>query len=251
MSTLFVGQSHVAAIRAARQARRDSGGKFKRTRGIHTLEQRYIPELEGMEDEATARFGPLLRADLEEERALYAPTVASVMGGNAHNALALVRHPRGYDFRLPGEDSGPPPQPDDEPIPFALARAALLQHLGADFLRLRMLRDVVGPFVHVESPPPLRDDALIREQADAFFKEQAIATLGVAPAGLRWRMWRLNALLFRERVEALGCAFLPVPAEVQDEVGFLRPELAADATHGNAAYGEIVIRAVEALRSGG
>jgi hypothetical protein len=251
VSTLFVGQSHVAAIRAARQARRDGGGKHKRTRGIHTLEQRYVPELVGMEDPATAAFGPLLRADLDEELSLYRPTVASVLGGNAHNALALVRHPRGYDFLLAGDEQGPARAASDELIPLALVRAALLAQLGADFLRLRMLRDAVGPFVHVESPPPLRDDRLIAERADAFFRDQAIATLGVAPAGLRWRMWRLNSMLFREQVAALGCRFLAVPAEAQDADGFLRPELAADATHGNVAYGEIIIRAVEAVHAGG
>jgi hypothetical protein len=241
VTTLFVGQSHVAAIRAAHQVRRASVAKFKRTRGIHTLEDRYIPEIED------DRFGRALRAELEQEIALYRPRVASMMGGNAHNALALVRHPRGYDFRLPDEHQGPPIEDGAEPLPFALARAALAQHLATDFLRLRLLRDVVGPFVHVESPPPLRDDALIRARADGFFKDAAIDTLGVAPAGLRWRMWRLNSRLFREAVEALGCRFLPVPAAVQDADGFLRPELAADATHGNADYGQILITAVESL----
>jgi hypothetical protein len=247
VSTLFVGQSHVTAIRAARQARREAGIKRGRTRGIHTLEERFRPEIENLDDPAQARFGASLQAELADEVATYHPRVASLIGGNAHNALALIRHPRGYDFRLPGNEQGPPHTVGDEPLPFDLVHGALLAHLGGDLIRLRLLRDAVGPFVHVESPPPLRDDDLIRERADTFFKDRAIATLGVAPAGLRWRMWRLNAMIFREAVEALNCRFLPVPREVQDEDGFLKPELAADATHGNAAYGEIIIQAVKDL----
>jgi hypothetical protein len=251
MSTLFVGQSHVGAIRAAHQMRRASEQKFKRTRGIHTFEERYRPEMEDVDDPVAARFGPGLRAELEQEIELYNPRIASMIGGNAHNALALVRHPRSFDFRLPRGDQGPPPESGAEPIPFAVIRATLASHIGADLLRLRLLRDVIGPFVHVESPPPLRDDHFIREHADAYFKAStAIDTLGVAPAGLRWRMWRLNSLLFRESVEALGCQFLPVPAKVQDADGFLRPDLAADATHGNAEYGHIIITAVEELGRG-
>ncbi|WP_294389723.1 hypothetical protein [uncultured Sphingomonas sp.] len=248
MTTLFVGQSHVGAIRAAHQARRATGGKFKRTRGIHTLEQGYAPEMEGMDDPATARFGPLLRAELEQDIALYRPRLFSMMGGNAHNALALIRHPRGYDFRLPGEEAqGPPPEDQAEPVPFALVSTTLERHLELDFLRLRMLRDAAGAFVHVESPPPVRSETLIRERADAFFKDNAIDTLGVAPVGLRWRMWRLNARLFRAQVESLGCRFMPVPDEAKDADGFLREELAGDATHGNADYGQIILRAAEDL----
>jgi hypothetical protein len=251
MSTLFVGQSHVGAIRAAHQMRRASERKFKRTRGIHTFEERYRPEIEDADDPATARFGPGLCAELEQEIALYNPRIASMIGGNAHNALALVRHPRGYDFRLPGGAQGPEPEEGAEPIPFALMRAALAGHIRVDLLRLRLLRDVIGPFIHVESPPPLRDDAFIRAHADAHFRTStAIDTLGVAPAGLRWRMWRLNSLLFREAVEALGGRFLPVPPAALDTDGFLRPDLAADATHGNADYGHIIITAVEELDAG-
>jgi hypothetical protein len=67
----------------------------------------------------------------------------------------------------------------------------------------------------------------------------------VAGAGLRWRMWRLTSQLLRAEVAALGGIFLPVPAEACDQEGFLRLDHAADPTHGNEAYGELLIRAIE------
>jgi hypothetical protein len=64
---------------------------------------------------------------------------------------------------------------------------------------------------------------------------------------LRYKIWRLHSRIVAERCSELGIAFLPAPRETQDAQGFLRPEFAGDATHGNEAYGEAVIRQLEAL----
>jgi hypothetical protein len=58
-------------------------------------------------------------------------------------------------------------------------------------------------------------------------------------------MWRLSARLLREAVENLGSRYLPAPVAARDADGFLRLEYAADPTHGNEAYGELLIRAIE------
>ena len=49
-SLLVVGQSHVAAIRAAARAHRESYPDEPRTRVIHTLEEVHAPEFEGAAD---------------------------------------------------------------------------------------------------------------------------------------------------------------------------------------------------------
>jgi hypothetical protein len=246
MNLLVVGQSHVAAIRAAAKTHREAFPDEPRTRVIHTLEETYAPEFEGVVDRdySGAHFGPKLRAAIEDQIARHAPRVASVVGGNVHNALTLMRHPRPFDFLLPGED-GPPPDEGAELIPEALVRATLAQKLQPDFARLRALREIAGPFVHAESPPPIRDDAFIAARAEAWFRERAGGEIAVAGAGLRWRMWRLTSRLLRDAVEGLGGHFLPVPPAVRDAEGFLRLDFAADPTHGNEAYGEALIRAIE------
>ena len=246
MNLLVVGQSHVAAIRAAARAHRDAFPDEPRTRVIHTLEEVHAPEFEGVADGdySGARFGPKLRAAIEDQIARHAPRVASVVGGNVHNALTLMRHPRPFDFLLSGED-GPPLDDGAEVIPEALVRVTLTQKLQPDFARLRALREIVGPFIHAESPPPIRDDAFIAARAEAWFRDRAGGEIAVAGAGLRWRMWRLTSRLLREAVEGVGGHFLPVPAAVCDEEGFLRLDFAADPTHGNEAYGEALIRAIE------
>jgi len=237
MAILVVGQSHVAAIQRAARTHREAWPDEPRTRVIHTLAEPYASEGE--------EFGPLARAAILDQIARHQPRLVSMLGGNAHVPMALIRLERPYDFILHGEAEGPPPDPEAELIPEALVRAALEERLQKDFWRLRTLREIAGPFLHVESPPPVIDDAFIRDRAEAFFREDHDREIVPAPPGLRWRIWRLNARIVRERVEALGCRYLPVPPAVHDDQGFLRRDLAADPTHGNEAYGEALIRAIE------
>lgn len=241
---LVIGQSHVAAVRSAAKTRREADPDRLRTRVIHTVEPQYAPEVEGEGDEA--RFTPALVDTIRDQIDRHAPLVASASGGNVHNGFALIRHPRPYDFLLSGED-GPPLDPDAEPVTEALVRAALESGLARDRIRLREIARLGGDVVQLESPPPQADGAAIAAQADAYFRNRGIAELGVAPAGLRYRIWRLHSRIVAGYCRDLGMRFLPVPPETQDEHGFLRPEFAGDATHGNEAYGEAVIRALEAL----
>lgn len=246
MNLLVVGQSHVAAIRAAAKTHREAFPDEPRTRVIHTLEEAYVPEFENVAkgDYSAARFGSRLHAAIADQMERHNPRLASVIGGNVHNALALMRHPRPFDFLLSGEQ-GPSRDAGAELIPEALMRATLIQKLQPDFARLRALRAIAGPFVHLESPPPVRDESYIAARAESWFRDRSEGGLAVAGAGLRWRMWRLTSRILREAVQALDSYFVPVPPEVQESDGFLRLEFAADPTHGNEAYGEVVIRAIE------
>lgn len=238
---LVVGQSHIAAIRSAARTRRETMPEAPRTRVIHTLEERYRPEMIGEGQDAV--FGPSLVETIRDQLDRHDPLFVSVMGGNFHNTLALMRHERPFDFHL-AEGSPLPVDPHAEPVPETLIRAAIERGVAHDMMRLRRLAEF-GPFIHIESPPPVRDDAYIAAQADAYFRERGIAMQGVAPAGLRWRVWRLNSRIIRTAVEALGCRYLAVPAALCDGDGFLKQDYAGDATHGNEAYGEALIRALE------
>jgi hypothetical protein len=244
---LVIGQSHVAAIRAAAKAHREAFPGEPRTRVIHTLEEVHAPEFVDVSegDYSVAAFGANLRAAIQDQIARHDPIVASVMGGNVHNVLALLRHPRPFDFLLPDEP-GPPLDEGAELVPLTLVRAALQARLGPGYARLRALREIAGPFLQVESPPPVRDADFIARHAEKAFRDRAQGEIAAAGPGVRWRMWRLSSRLLREAVEALGCRYLPAPSAAQDAYGFLRREFAADPTHANEAYGALLIRAIEA-----
>lgn len=234
-SLLVIGQSHVAAFRDAARLRREAYPEAARTRVIHTREPRYAPELVFTEQGPELAI-PLAEA-IREQIARHDPLVVSTNGGNVHAVLALMRHERPFDFRLSGEPS-PPLDPGAELLVESLVEATLAREMERDIARLRALCGLVGPMIHLESPPPVRDEAFIAAAADAYFVAAGVATRGVASAGLRYRMWRLASRLFRAEAEALGCTFRPVPVAARDEDGFLREAFAGDATHGNARYGE-------------
>lgn len=236
---LVVGQSHIGAIQAATKKHRETYPDEPRTRVIHTQSELYAPEFEG------EAFGRKLLAAIEDQIARHSPRVASVFGGNAHNLISLMRHPRPYDFRLGGGDAGPPLDPDAELLPESLVRGALEDRLRVDFLRLRLFREAAGSFIHLESPPPVLNDAFVRDRAEKYFRDHSGREIVPASPGLRWRVWRLNSRIIQEAVEELGCRFMPVPAEVQDADGFLRLDYAGDPTHGNEAYGEAVLRKLQ------
>jgi len=246
MSLLVVGQSHVAAVRAAAKTHREAFPDQPRTRVIHTIEAAYAPEFANLHggDYGAATFGPALRSAIEDQIARHSPRVASVVGGNVHNVLALMRHPRPYDFLLPN-DEGPPLDEHAELIPEALVRATLTARLAPDFARLRALAEIGGAFFHVESPPPVRAEAFIVARAEANFRDRAAGNLVAAGPGLRWRMWRLASRLMQAAVEQYGGRYLLAPAAARDADNFLNLDFAADPTHGNEAYGELVIRAIE------
>lgn len=238
MAILVVGQSHVGAVQRAAKTHRETWPDELRTRVIHTLGEPFASDGE--------EFGPLARAAILDQIARHRPRLVSMLGGNAHNMISLMRPARPYDFILHGEeDEGPPLDPDAELIPESLVRAALEERLQKDFWRLRRLHEIAGPFLHVESPPPVIGDAFIRDRVEVYFRDYHNREIVPAAPGVRWRVWRLNARIIREQVEALGCGYLPVPRTVQDEAGFLRLDFAADPTHGNEAYGEALIRAIE------
>lgn len=240
-AVLVIGQSHIAAVRSAAKIRREADPERLRTRVIHTLEPQYAPELDG------DRFSTALEGTIRDQIARHDPIIASASGGNAHNRFALIAHPRAFDFLLSAED-GPPIEPGAEPVTEALIRAALYDALGRDRMRLHEIRRIAGDVVvQLESPPPVADGGWIAAQADAYFQDQGVAQLGVAPAGLRYKIWRLHSQMVAEMCAELGLRFLPVPRETLDTQGYLRTEFAGDATHGNAAYGEAVIRALEAM----
>lgn len=241
-AVLVIGQSHVGAIRQAARARSEAHPDRPRIRAIHTLEKRYAPFYVGQGADAT--FSPALVREIDNQITWHKPLVVSANGGNIHNVLTLVRHPRPFDFLLSSEE-GPPIDPEAEPVSEALVHAALENGLRNDRFLIRLTKQAADAAVHLESPPPLFDNRVIEEHAAAHFA--GMPTFGASSPGLRYKIWRLNSRIIAGYCAEMGIKFLPVSREAQDANGFLLPHLAGDATHGNQAYGDIIVRALEDL----
>jgi hypothetical protein len=187
---------------------------------------------------------------LRDERPIQAGFLS--IDGNAHTLFALVKHPRPFDFVL-AEQPDLPLDPESELIPEAFVEAALRDRMArTERLIGAMVRHLPVPLFQVESVPPVRStEHILATQENVFWDMLKLGELGVAPAFLRYKLWRLHSRLVREFCDRHGVAFIPAPAESQDADGFLVEGACTrgDATHGNASYGEHILRQIYAVAS--
>ena len=103
--------------------------------------------------------------------------------------------------------------------------------------------------VMVPSAPPAIDDVLaIPGGTSSPELDEMVRELGVAPAALRRKFWKVCEEIFKETCERHGATFIPVPGETINESGFRRRKYwGSDWLHANAEYGELVLRQVDNL----
>lgn len=175
--------------------------------------------------------------------------IFSMIGGNAHNVLGLVRHPRPFDFIHP-QHADLPLEEDAELIPFTAMRDAL-KRMSTRWLNglSALARRFPGRVRHLESPPQARDQTFIKNDIREKMATQGISDYSIAAPALRYKLWRLNSEIFASVCKESGVAFIPAPADSMDADGFLLPQYLDNATHANAAYGQLCLDLMEAHRS--
>lgn len=234
----MIGNSHMKALRHAYQTREVQGRR-------EGLECRFIqvnlPEFRPVIIDG--RFSPYIEDSLKDDKVRL---VVSTFGGNDHNVLGLVNHPRKFDFVLP-EEPGLPLQEDAEVLPFELVRRTLRARLAPTRQLMRMLREATtAPVFHLESPPTIPSEAHILQNRFGF--PELIEEYGVAPATLRYKLWRLHSSLVCETCDQLRFRFVPAPKAMQDANNMLVEEAWwYDPTHANEIYGERLYRQLLAI----
>lgn len=167
--------------------------------------------------------------------------------GSRHIMLGMVNRPDGpFDFYLP-EQPDLPRIPEARLYPHGLLKQILARHMRHDLAEIKALHAIFRqvPVYVVESPAPSPQDHVARHPAG--FAEQ-IAQLGISPASLRYKFWRMHSAVLRDLCDRLGMRWLPAPPESVDEAGMLRLALCRDdPTHGNSAYGKLVLQQLRAL----
>ncbi|MET0582161.1 MAG: hypothetical protein ABWZ08_09340 [Pseudoxanthomonas sp.] len=240
-SLLFVGSSHVAAFARAGEALRCADPSSKRILAVHLKNPKYLPQL------VERSSGPSLSDAMTELLARHVKRgarIVSCAGGNRHNVIGLMRSPVPFDFVLP-ENPGLPVVPDYKLVPSALMEDFLRRDVASEKVMLAAIKAVAPGLVHIESPPPVADDVFITENADEYFRSRDILRVGVTPAWIRFKLWRVYSKVIRGYCDELGIGFVPTPKTVTDENGFLLPIARIDATHGNQWYAEKIVDHLE------
>lgn len=171
--------------------------------------------------------------------------IISFVDGNAHSSLSVLQHPEPYDFVLPGhEDWGM--QPGFRPLPPALIRRHILPYQQNAIAALALMRIALpqARIIHVLPPPPSHGERFLTSP-EAF--GERITQFGVTPVLVRRKYHALANRIMREETHGLGIELLEPPPACFDTDGTLLQQYVDGATHGNAAYGELVAQQIRNL----
>lgn len=235
---IVIGDSHTAALDQAHK-KRASSGDFD----ISALRFSKIKNGKEMGDISLEAATSMVAASTPDD------LVTSTVGGNLHQVVGLVQHPVVFDFMEPGIPRDPDSQ-QCQLIPYQTLWAVFEIRLRRkDGQLITSLREAAArPIYHLLPPPPKESAAHILQRYESDFEKAGIATHGVTPAPLRLKLWRLQCAVLRSLCAEWDVRLLPPPEGTQTPEGFLKPEYYKnDATHANAAYGELALRQLEAV----
>ena len=191
---------------------------------------------------------PHVNSEVPAELSAFHPTIAaaisqgdvfSAIGRSMHERLFLMQHPRKFDFVLP-DHVELPMQADAEIVPWGAVHKTCANALELDLKIIALAHQVTtGLFVHVMVQPPLEDDALALAMTP--FTRAQVPVFEVSKASLRLKIYRVCCSITQEWCAERGIPILLPPAEAINERGFLKPQFALNTTHGDRAYGSLVL----------
>ncbi|MGO9389450.1 hypothetical protein [Rhodoblastus sp.] len=171
------------------------------------------------------------------------------IGGNEHNVLGLARFQQRYDFIL-SENPALALDPDAEIYPEATIRETLWEAMADGLFLLQAFRDATDkPIALIEPPPPLPLRQVLLHPQGIF--DKSIDPGNLAPDCLRYKIWRVQAGLYRELCHKIGFIYIDTPLEMMDSNGMLvEAACGRDATHANELFGQTMIEKAIGLVSG-
>lgn len=164
-------------------------------------------------------------------------TTVVCLRGAQHIFRALVASETPYDFVLPAEPDLPL-EKGAQVLPYGAVRAYYEKVLAGTLDQLRQIHRLIRHnIVHIETPPPYKDDAYILARLSEKFVELYPEGFEIAPAYFRYKIWRICSDIYREECEALSIRYVSVPDRAMSE-HFLSPNAYhPDAVHANEWYG--------------
>ncbi|OCJ07722.1 hypothetical protein A6U86_28775 [Rhizobium sp. AC27/96] len=167
----------------------------------------------------------------------------SMFGGNAHNALTLMEHPRPFDFVLP-EIPDLPLDGTAEFVTAAYINKFIAKLAQSYILNMQTLKNSTnGSVFHFESPPPIESNEFILRNLEQWF--QNVRDPKISAPYLRYKLWRVHSKIIRDYCSAAGIHFLPTPKSATNQNGFLLEEHGRDSTHAGPSFGGLILKELE------
>lgn len=164
--------------------------------------------------------------------------------GTLHNIQGLLRPEIPFDFFYPPSSSI---LADSAVVPVAALRDHFDKLIGGNKLVASLAASAPCNATHLAAPPVKGEDDWIYANAHKY-RGSSIRDVGLNPARLRAKLWRLEMDCIARRLKELKIDFLPPPDEAINGDDFLRrPFYGPDVTHANRDYGQLVLRDLLAL----
>lgn len=249
---LAVGFSHLGAIVRAHQARVSARTNTFQLHYINfnTLEK-YRPFFVNNKGKIT--YNDALIRDLKSSIATKRPTmIVGSLWSNQHFILSTFNDPRPFDFVLPNEPYRPLSD-RAEIIPYDLIDLLIDERCRPSYGLGPVIKGLSeSPFCTISAPPAISD---LSELAGGSPTERITAKvneLGIAPAELRYKMWKACETTFSKRSEESEVPFVRVPYDAIDADGYRRRDyFGVDWIHASDSYGELVLRQIDHLLAKG
>ena len=173
------------------------------------------------------------------------------LGGNLHNLICLMESP--VPFALGDAKAGSVPQyrPGIDAVRHFVPRDMLVklleQRLAPIWQQFRdfHFRFANSRFVYLASPSPTRAGPILTKEEKEGTSSRAMTrflVFNANPPRLRVEVSRIQAALYAAMAAQMGARFLPSPAAALTSEGLLDDAFwDDDPTHGNAAYGRLVL----------
>ena len=225
MSILVIGRSHTACVKKAADK---AGDRHVRVININ-------------------RDGEPDPADLQRDHEAHPPVVLGLsFDGNMHNVLCLGEHPQPFTIAGAGGPEG-----GRTSIPHAVMRDLFRMRIEGRMTEFVTRYRTCFPearLVVILPPPPLADLSRIETLSDVL---AARVAGGFAPAEIRLAAYECQLEIYRDVAREAGVGCLEPPPAARDDSGLLAPDYTSkDPTHGNEAYGALVLSQLEECMNG-
>ncbi|PWB84348.1 MAG: hypothetical protein C3F11_01770 [Methylocystaceae bacterium] len=240
LTFLGFGHSHVVAIAKGCYELQQAGEVFAGSpllgHFLYLFDAEFMPTLTDAEGEQT--LNPRIVEKIEQTNPRF---ILLTIGGNEHNALSVLQLPQRFDFIL-GEAPDLPLDPGADILPEAVVREVIRERMEGTIAIVRAFRRSFDlPLAQMEPPPPLPAEQILAYPKE-FFK-RVVDPKRLSTETFRYKVWRIQANLYRELCGAEDVVYVPVPADLQDDTGLLaRAAWGHDATHANGYFGQRMIR---------
>src|SRR5262249_11341835 len=109
-------------------------------------------------------------------------------------------------------------------------------------------RNIAG-ILHLEAPPPIPNERQCKTSIEGLLLHRHLGVrwnAEISPREFRMKLWKCQSDVNREICRQHGVVYVSPPEDALDAEGYLAPSAWWGATHGNAAYGALALRKIEA-----